>query len=315
MPKHCAALPGASNELLGTTGAELATALLERFGFIPEPRDGGPRRHAAAVPALAASGLLVHGPKQRVKRTGLPSKPVMAAMSVTAIGAVAAVAATGQFAAVAPVRAALTLSDQAPATADPVTPLVAAPPVASTLTSALQTVQVSTIVDDATSAARTFAGQAAAAKAAAEKKAAAAKAAAAAAVAHVPRPTPSTDAPKVSAGAGVGAAALAIAQTKIGKPYVWGASGPNAFDCSGLVMWAFKQVGVSLPRTSAAQSQVGTAVSKGDLRPGDLVFFYSPVSHVGIYVGDGKILNASTSGEPVKISNMAYMPFHNARRI
>jgi cell wall-associated NlpC family hydrolase len=103
--------------------------------------------------------------------------------------------------------------------------------------------------------------------------------------------------------------------TKIGTPYLWGAAGPNAFDCSGLVMWAFQQIGVSLPRTSAAQSQVGTAVSKSDLRPGDLVFFYTPVSHVGIYVGDGKILNASTAGEPVKISSMQYMPFHNARRI
>lgn len=310
MPKHCAALPGASNELLGTSGAELATALLERFGFIPEPRDGGPRRHAAALPALPA-----YAPKQRTRRTGLPSKPVMAAVSVTAIGAVAAVTATGQFAAVSPVRAALSLSDEAPATADPVAPVVAAPPVASTLTSALQTVQVSSIVDDATNAAKTFAGQAAAAKAAADQKAAAAKAAAAAAVAHVPRPKPVTDAPKVTAGAGVGAAALAIAESKIGKPYVWGAAGPNAFDCSGLVQWAFKQVGVSLPRTSAAQSQVGTAVSKADLRPGDLVFFYSPVSHVGIYMGDGKVLNATQSGEPVQISNMAYMPFHNARRV
>ncbi|OJY47146.1 NlpC/P60 family protein [Pseudonocardia sp. 73-21] len=307
MPKHCAALPGASNELLGSSGAELATALLERFGFIPEPRDGGPRRHAAAVPTLPP-----YAPKQRTRRTGLPSKPVMAAMSVTAIGAVAAVTATGQFAAVAPVRASLSLPDQAPATAAPIAAPIAAPPVASTLTSALQTVHVSSIVDDATSAAKTFAARAAAAKADAAKKAEAAKAAA---VAHVPRPTPGTDAPKVSAGAGVGAAALAVAEGKIGTPYVWGASGPNAFDCSGLVMWAFKQVGVSLPRTAAAQSQVGTAVSKGDLQPGDLVFFYSPVSHVGIYLGDGKVLNATQSGEPVQISNMAYMPFHNARRV
>jgi cell wall-associated NlpC family hydrolase len=308
MPKHCAALPGASNELLGTSGAELATALLERFGFIPEPRDGGPRRHAA-VPVLPG-----YPPKQRIRRTGRRGKPVMAAVSITAIGAVAAVtAATGQFASVAPARASLALSDQAPVTADPVAPVVAAPPVTSTLTSALQSVQVSSIVQETTNAAH-----AAAVKLAADRKAAAAAAAAkakAAAAARVPRPTPSTHLPKVVAGAGVGAAALAIAESKIGKPYVWGASGPNAFDCSGLVMWAFKQAGVSLPRTSAAQSQVGTAVSKGDLRPGDLVFFYSPVSHVGIYVGDGKILNASTSGEPVKISSMQYMPFHNARRV
>jgi peptidoglycan DL-endopeptidase CwlO len=101
----------------------------------------------------------------------------------------------------------------------------------------------------------------------------------------------------------------------MGVPYVWGAVGPNAFDCSGLVQWAYKQLGIRLPRTAAAQSQVGTPVSRNDLRPGDLVFFYSPVSHVGIYVGNNKILNASESGQPVKISNMANMPFHNARRI
>jgi cell wall-associated NlpC family hydrolase len=109
--------------------------------------------------------------------------------------------------------------------------------------------------------------------------------------------------------------ALTRAIGKMGVPYVWGAVGPNSFDCSGLVMWAYKQIGVSLPRTAAAQSQVGTPVSRGDLRPGDLVFFYSPVSHVGIYLGNNKILNASESGQPVKVSNMGNMPFHNARRI
>jgi len=109
--------------------------------------------------------------------------------------------------------------------------------------------------------------------------------------------------------------ALTRAMGKMGVPYVWGAVGPNAFDCSGLVMWAYKQQGINLPRTSAAQSKVGTPVTRSQLRPGDLVFFYSPVSHVGIYVGNNKILNASESGKPVKISNMANMPFHNARRI
>ncbi|WP_433507713.1 C40 family peptidase [Pseudonocardia halophobica] len=114
---------------------------------------------------------------------------------------------------------------------------------------------------------------------------------------------------------GAGAKALAAARAKLGTPYQWGASGPNAFDCSGLTSWAFKQAGISIPRTSAAQSTFGTAVSKDQLQPGDLVFFYSPVSHVGIYMGGGKILHASTSGEPVKVSDMSAMPFHNARRI
>ena len=109
--------------------------------------------------------------------------------------------------------------------------------------------------------------------------------------------------------------ALTTAITKMGVPYVWGATGPNAFDCSGLVQWSYRQMGVNLPRTAAQQSQVGTPVSRGQLRAGDLVFFYSPVSHVGIYLGNNKILNASESGQPVKVSSMANTPFHNARRI
>ena len=100
-----------------------------------------------------------------------------------------------------------------------------------------------------------------------------------------------------------------------GKPYRWGAAGPSAFDCSGLVMWAFNQVGVSLPHSSAAQSRLGTPVAKGDLQPGDLVFFYSPVSHVGIYAGNGMVLNATQTGQPVQLTKLANMPFHSARRI
>jgi peptidoglycan DL-endopeptidase CwlO len=111
------------------------------------------------------------------------------------------------------------------------------------------------------------------------------------------------------------AAALDFAMSKIGSPYRYGASGPNAFDCSGLVSWAFKKAGKSLPRTSRAMSKVGTPVSRGELQPGDLVFFYKPVSHVGIYIGDGKIVHASTRKSPVKISDMGRMKFNSARRI
>lgn len=114
---------------------------------------------------------------------------------------------------------------------------------------------------------------------------------------------------------GSAVAALNTARSKLGTPYRWGAAGPSAFDCSGLVQWSFKQAGINLPRTSSAQSQMGKPVSRGELQPGDLVFFYSPVSHVGIYLGGNKILHASQSGEPVKISNMSSMPFHNARRL
>lgn len=130
---------------------------------------------------------------------------------------------------------------------------------------------------------------------------------------------PVTTQPAVSpssvTGTGLGAAALRHALTQQGKPYVWGAAGPNAYDCSGLVQWAFKQVGRTLPHSSAMQSAIGTPVAMAQLQPGDLVFFYSPVSHVGIYLGGGKILHASTAGQPVKISSMAGMPFHNARRL
>jgi cell wall-associated NlpC family hydrolase len=121
--------------------------------------------------------------------------------------------------------------------------------------------------------------------------------------------------PAASAAASARASAVDIALSKVGSPYRYGASGPNAFDCSGLVSWAFKKAGISLPRTSRAQSQVGTPVSRDELRPGDLVFFYKPVSHVGIYIGDGKIVHASTRKSPVKISDMGRMKFNSARRV
>ncbi|GAA1382003.1 hypothetical protein GCM10009613_08950 [Pseudonocardia kongjuensis] len=117
-------------------------------------------------------------------------------------------------------------------------------------------------------------------------------------------------------GSSAGIQALATAKTALGSPYKWGATGPSAFDCSGLMVWAFEQAGIDLPRTSSAQSQMGgQSVSKSELKPGDMVFFYSPVSHVGIYAGNGQILHASTSGEPVKYSDIDAMPFHNAIRV
>jgi cell wall-associated NlpC family hydrolase len=109
--------------------------------------------------------------------------------------------------------------------------------------------------------------------------------------------------------------AVGRAMSKIGAPYRWGATGPNAFDCSGLVSWAFKSAGVSLPRTSRAMSRVGRPVAKSDLRPGDLVFFYKPVTHVALYIGGGKVVNAVNSRTPVKVSNVNAMPFNSARRI
>lgn len=116
-------------------------------------------------------------------------------------------------------------------------------------------------------------------------------------------------------GTGIGARALAMAATRLGKPYVWGATGPNRFDCSGLTSWAFAQVGLTLPRSSSAQSKVGTPVSWNDLQPGDLVFYYSPVSHVGIYAGGGKMINAPEAGDVVKYQTVSRANFSGARRL
>ncbi|MFJ4657848.1 NlpC/P60 family protein [Nocardia sp. NPDC088792] len=113
---------------------------------------------------------------------------------------------------------------------------------------------------------------------------------------------------------GSGTSALAAGLTRVGDPYVWGATGPDQFDCSGLVQWAFHQVGKDVPRTSQQQSTYGTPVDEKDLQPGDIVFFYSDISHVGIYAGNGLMLHASTFGVPVQVAPMGSTPFHSARR-
>ncbi|MFC7730624.1 NlpC/P60 family protein [Actinomadura keratinilytica] len=126
-------------------------------------------------------------------------------------------------------------------------------------------------------------------------------------------PTQLTKLPVV--GTGKAAQALRYAMTKIGKPYVWGAEGPNAFDCSGLVMWAYRQVGISLPHYTGSQWNAGTHISRDQLQPGDLVFFYSDLHHVGLYVGNGKMLHAPQTGDVVKIAPMAGRPFAGAVRV
>ncbi|MDH6289454.1 C40 family peptidase [Rhodococcus opacus] len=110
-----------------------------------------------------------------------------------------------------------------------------------------------------------------------------------------------------------GAQALAAAESKIGSPYVWGATGPNAFDCSGLVQWAYKQAGISVPRTTYDQVNGGSPVDKGSLQPGDLVLF-NGANHVGLYAGNGTVVHAPTSGQPVKQAPLDSMPFYAARR-
>ena len=94
-----------------------------------------------------------------------------------------------------------------------------------------------------------------------------------------------------------------------------GATGPSSFDCSGLMLAAYKQVGISLPRTSQAQISAGTSVSKGDLQPGDLVFYYSGITHVGMYIGNGKIVHAANPRSGVVTAPVNSMPFAGARRV
>ncbi|GAA4817959.1 peptidoglycan hydrolase RipC [Tomitella cavernea] len=115
-------------------------------------------------------------------------------------------------------------------------------------------------------------------------------------------------------GAGPEFAALQVALTRIGDPYVWGATGPHQFDCSGLVQWAYAQVGIDVPRTSQQQAQGGTPVNPADMQPGDVVTFYDDVSHVGIYAGNGMMVHASTFGVPVKVQTVDSFPIHNVRR-
>ncbi|MBC9712285.1 C40 family peptidase [Streptomyces sp. TRM66268-LWL] len=112
-------------------------------------------------------------------------------------------------------------------------------------------------------------------------------------------------------GSGRAMAAFQAAQGKIGSPYVYGASGPGSFDCSGLTSWAYGQAGVQIPRTSQAQASYGTRISsQSDLKVGDLVIFYSDLHHVGFYAGNGQVLHAPKPGASVRyesINNMPYM--------
>ena len=119
--------------------------------------------------------------------------------------------------------------------------------------------------------------------------------------------------PNVEA-SGRAAAAVRFAMAQVGKAYVYGAAGPNAYDCSGLTMRAWGAAGVGLPHSSSAQQGSGTRVSESQLRPGDLVFYYSPVSHVGMYIGHGLIVNALNPGAGVRVSGLHSMPYSGAVR-
>ena len=113
---------------------------------------------------------------------------------------------------------------------------------------------------------------------------------------------------------GRAAAAVQYAMAQVGKAYVYGAAGPSAFDCSGLTMMAWAQAGVALPHSSSAQYSSGPHIAAGDLRPGDLVFYYSPISHVGMYIGNGMIVNALNPGAGIRVSSLYSMPYVGAVR-
>ena len=110
--------------------------------------------------------------------------------------------------------------------------------------------------------------------------------------------------------------AVDTAMDQRGKPYEYGAAGPDSYDCSGLTQYAWHGAGVELPHSSSQQSSMGQPVNRADLKPGDLVFFYSPVSHVGIYVGNNEVVHAPTDGDVVKVSNIDDIgDYNSARRV
>lgn len=126
-------------------------------------------------------------------------------------------------------------------------------------------------------------------------------------------PGPAPTAASVPA-SGRAAAAVAYAMAQLHKAYVYGAAGPNAFDCSGLTMMAWGAAGVALPHSSTAQYGMGPHIAEADLQPGDLVFYYSGISHVGMYIGNGEIINAENPSVGVVIAPVNSMPYMGAVR-
>jgi peptidoglycan DL-endopeptidase CwlO len=110
--------------------------------------------------------------------------------------------------------------------------------------------------------------------------------------------------PSGGGGGGSAAAAVAYARAQVGKPYCYGGSGPGCFDCSGLTLMAWAQAGVSLPHSSASQYNVGRRISASELQPGDLIFYYSPISHVSIYIGGGQRISATHTGDYVRVQSL-----------
>ena len=111
-----------------------------------------------------------------------------------------------------------------------------------------------------------------------------------------------------------GNAVVDAVMTRAGAPYVWGATGPDSFDCSGLMYWAYQQVGKTIPRTSQAQIAGGTPVSLDNIQPGDIVGYYDGITHVGMYIGNGQIFHASTYGVPAGVADLHMGPITGIAR-
>ncbi|SNR44288.1 C40 family peptidase [Blastococcus mobilis] len=122
----------------------------------------------------------------------------------------------------------------------------------------------------------------------------------------------SSSAPAPSAAART---AVDTARAEVGKSYEYGATGPDSYDCSGLTQYAYRAAGIELPHSSRSQSEMGTPVARADLQPGDLVFFYEPVSHVRIYVGDGQMVDAGSEETGVSQRTVDMEGYNFARRI
>ena len=116
-------------------------------------------------------------------------------------------------------------------------------------------------------------------------------------------------------GDSIGVQALRAALTRVGDPYVWGAAGPSAFDCSGLVVWAYAQIGISLQHFTGDLWNEGEHISRSQLQPGDLVFFFADLGHVGIYIGNGMMIDAPTFGQPVQVQGVFWGAYAGAVRI
>jgi cell wall-associated NlpC family hydrolase len=140
------------------------------------------------------------------------------------------------------------------------------------------------------------------------------QAAVTAAVAGPTLAAPSVDSLPLAPSSAAGVA-IQTALAQVGDPYVWSGTGPDGFDCSGLTSYAYAAAGVALPHSSRAQSDLGTTVARSDLQPGDLVFFYSPISHVGLYIGNGMMVHARTYGQPVAVTSVDQAGYRFAKRI